>query len=666
MLGVEAVNERALTIVVPIYDHWSSLARCIDALVRHTDPRWMTVLLVNDNGPHGDTIEELVLAEIDGKSWFRYFRNPTNLGFVQTCNRAVFELDTTSNDILLLNSDTVVTAGAIEELVEVLHLDEHHATVCPRTNNASIATMPFARRHGAPAPLTPDASVRVAQAVGHKLPRYMIAPVSVGFCMLIRRSVISTHGLFDEAYGRGYNEENDFCMRINALGYSSLLANWAWVEHVGSTSFATEKHDLDARNAQLLAKRYPHYFPMVHEFLRYGYGPEDHFSEVIADLGDSPRAILIDVHHLSHAHNGSTRLALAFLAWLAENKPDDVTVVIAAQPGTLSFFSLDQYGFATVPYGESTEVFDLLIAIAPVNSFAQLHLLNRRCARWVLCHFDMIAVRALHLLWGDRNRTLSVGLGLNFADVVVPISEFSLADAASYYPARSADLMAKGVPTLIGLTAGVTDFVKPAKAEVQLMGTLERRPFVLVVGNHYPHKQVAAAVNALSQSGICVVAMGPLEGVKPHRDLHIVASGQLSDAGVARLYTEASLVVFPSSFEGFGLPLSEALDAGTPAIVWDAAISREIVAATGAEAAVRFFSSFGELAGVVKQALANESLAAAAQSMKGRMPSMDEYCQTLWNSARELLDRPVDLERLRRRWEVLVTMEQAAHARRGA
>src|SRR5262245_50480857 len=132
-----------VTIVVPIYGDLPALMACVESLKQNVDLKRNRVLLVNDCGPDADVIEASLRARIQGWGSIRYERNERNLGFVGTCNRAVTELDTNENDILLLNSDTVTTPGFLEELSAVLHLSPLNGIVCPRSNNATIASFPF-------------------------------------------------------------------------------------------------------------------------------------------------------------------------------------------------------------------------------------------------------------------------------------------------------------------------------------------------------------------------------------------------------------------------------------------------------------------------------------------------------------------------------------------
>ena len=56
--------------------------------------------------------------------------------------------------------------------------------------------------------------------------------------MYIRRAALADVGLFDaDAFGRGYGEENDFCLRASARGWRHLLACDTFVYHEGAVSF---------------------------------------------------------------------------------------------------------------------------------------------------------------------------------------------------------------------------------------------------------------------------------------------------------------------------------------------------------------------------------------------------------------------------------------------
>ena len=141
-----------------------------------------------------------------------------NLGFVGNCNRVVLELDTTGNDVLLLNSDTIVTAGFLDEMAE-----RPRPLALPRCgrrpqqqrhDRASIPHRRGCRASPARSPLGPRVHAVVVDAApplhgrsgrdGLLLPHPPRADRPV---RALRR-----------AFAPGYGEENDFCLRINEHG----------------------------------------------------------------------------------------------------------------------------------------------------------------------------------------------------------------------------------------------------------------------------------------------------------------------------------------------------------------------------------------------------------------------------------------------------------------
>ncbi len=656
---------RPVTIVVPIYDHWSSLERCIAALITHVDTSVHKVILVNDVGPSVDTIESLVRLAIAGKHGFEYYRNDENLGFLGTCNRAVFELDTSGNDILLLNSDAEMTEGVLEELVEVLYSAEHHGIVCPRSNNATIATVPFFRRSGNEHdPLTEERALQIFNDIKQDLPRYYVSPVSIGFCYLIKRSIIDNHGLFDPAFGTGYNEENDLCMRINAIGYSSLIANHAFVAHLGGASFGERKNELDARNHQILMSRYPFYIDAVENFLANSYAASDVFAEILSEHSGPRRSILIDIHHLSLVYNGSTRYALSFLRTLAEMpRRKNLHIVVAAQVDAIAYFDLTSYGLEFAPYDQVKGVFDVGIALAPVNHVDQLVQMNRHCARWVVSHFDIIASRSWALMLTDPLRPLIVEQSLAYADRVIALSDFTIEDAAAFYP-RVAPLLAERAESVaLGTTRNAAvgeneDHLVEVPLRPEVDALLTRGEYLVILGNFYPHKQVAKAVNALAELGVPMIAFGPLAGVDESETTVVITGGTLSEAQLHRVFENAALMVFPSAYEGFGLPIADAVDFGVPVIAFDTSVAREVTRKLKATKAVAFFSRFSDLPAVITAALADTELRAAAAAMRDNVRGLTPYNKKLWKTAVDLLTEPLDQKRLETRFVAINNLER--------
>ena len=293
-MSAERAGGRPVTVVVPVYGDLESLRTCVASLLEHVDLSRHRILLSNDNGPEADRIEAALLEQIGDRRNIRYSRNPQNLGFVGNCNRAVLELDDSGNDILLLNSDTIVTAGFLDELTAVLAESPTHGAVCPRSNNATIASLPFALRVPS-AGREPARTMEVHAALSALLPRYSYTPTAMGFCLLIRRELIDRFGLFDEAFAPGYGEENDFCLRIGRHGFRSMIAHRALVMHQGARSFTGSRREaLRSAHEKLVVERYPDYTATVRRYIYIERDPVDVFADCLVPAGNSTK-LLVDI-----------------------------------------------------------------------------------------------------------------------------------------------------------------------------------------------------------------------------------------------------------------------------------------------------------------------------------------------------------------------------------
>jgi GT2 family glycosyltransferase/glycosyltransferase involved in cell wall biosynthesis len=249
-------------IVVPVYNAPGDLRNCVESVLAHTRlPH--ALVLIDDASP--DPGVQAYFAELGRRALPQLvlLRNERNLGFTGTANRGMTR---SRGDVVLLNSDAVVTAGWLDALLRCAASDPRIGTVTPFSNNAEIASFPrLCENHAWPDGADPE-PVRAAIAEA-AVPCYPDVPTGVGFCMFVRRALLDAVGPFDAAFGAGYGEENDLCMRALAAGWRNVLCDDAFVLHVGGRSFAGAKETLGVRNTALLVARHPRYLDLVRDFI---------------------------------------------------------------------------------------------------------------------------------------------------------------------------------------------------------------------------------------------------------------------------------------------------------------------------------------------------------------------------------------------------------------
>ncbi len=183
-------------------------------------------------------------------------RNRRNQGFVASANIGIQKAGT--HDVVLLNSDTEVPRGWLQRLAGHAYAKPRVASVSPFSNNATICGYPCIA--GGPPAFGLGVAELDAACQAANAGRSVALPTTVGFCMYIRRAALADIGPFDaETFGRGYGEENDFCLRASARGWQHLLAADTFVYHEGSVSFGANASAAAERGMTLLRERYPNY-----------------------------------------------------------------------------------------------------------------------------------------------------------------------------------------------------------------------------------------------------------------------------------------------------------------------------------------------------------------------------------------------------------------------
>ncbi|WP_234730840.1 glycosyltransferase [Acidocella facilis] len=252
---------KRVAIVMPIYRGVEVTQACIESVLAHRQAETDLLVLINDASP--DEAMAPMLAGYAGLPNVVLLENGDNLGFVGSVNRGLALVK--GSDVLLLNSDTVMFAGGLDELLRVAAADPAIGTVTAMSSNATIFSYPSAElREAALADISwPElAALALAENAG----LCVDVPTGHGFCMLIKAEVMARIGALDEAFGRGYGEENDFCARAAALGYRNVAAGGVIVEHKESISFGNERASLVAQNQPRLNALYPEYTPLIMAF----------------------------------------------------------------------------------------------------------------------------------------------------------------------------------------------------------------------------------------------------------------------------------------------------------------------------------------------------------------------------------------------------------------
>lgn len=154
------------------------------------------------------------------------------------------------------------------------------------------------------------------------------------------------------------------------------------------------------------------------------------------------------------------------------------------------------------------------------------------------------------------------------ADYVVCISESTRAELFRILP----DFPEEKVRVICN---GVSEVFRPLEG-------VTREDFALYVGNRDRYKNFDALMEPLGKLGKRLVIVGPelteseLENLRRHR-VNYEHRGVITDEDLNLLYNRADCLIYPSMYEGFGLPVVEAQKAGCPVIATNTSSLPEVI-----------------------------------------------------------------------------------------
>ena len=262
-----------LSIVIVSFNTRADLEHCLESLTA-APPTTPHEIVVVDNASQDDSVEAV------RRRWpsIQVLPQSKNLGFAGANNVGI---RATSGDlVLLLNSDTVVPAGAIDTLVAELRAHPGAAVAGPRlVDGLGRVELSFGPMISPVAELRQKALIVLHQRGFAPASRWVARATAArryvdwvsGAALLVYRRDAEAVGLLDERYFL-YTEDVDFCAAVRSRGRLVLFTPAASITHLRGRSRATAPAKMNAayRRSQIAfyEKHHPRWAPLLRTYLR--------------------------------------------------------------------------------------------------------------------------------------------------------------------------------------------------------------------------------------------------------------------------------------------------------------------------------------------------------------------------------------------------------------
>lgn len=233
------------SIVLVLYNQIHYTVQCVESIKHQTHIPYELVFV--DNASTDNTQE--YLETLTGAT---IIFNKKNRGFSKGVNQGI--LASTGHQILLLNNDTIVTKNYLKNMLRCLYHHEKTGIVGPMTNRGGD-------RQKIPVELSSREQIReFGEKFNQSNPKWWFQVHWLsGFCMLLKKRVIDTVGLFDERFCFGGAEDIDYSKRARKENYTLMCAGDTFVFHFKNRTFKGEKMNkrkINQMNYRLLREKW--------------------------------------------------------------------------------------------------------------------------------------------------------------------------------------------------------------------------------------------------------------------------------------------------------------------------------------------------------------------------------------------------------------------------
>jgi hypothetical protein len=465
------------------------------------------------------------------------------------------ELESYPRDIVVCFGAFLPPADVVGQLRRTLHQHVMVSAAAPRIAIEPKGHLVAIGRDGCT-----DSPLLVDRKESAALPSVCYSPEQLFPCLCIKDATVGNVGVPDE-FDLFPDLVLAFLRAGRRRGFSVLVDNAAVI----SVSY----YDFDQRKilgeTAKMQQLWPDYEAVKARLERHPAVDDERRLQVPA----SPRnpaglSLLLDCMPMGPIHNGTTEFILGALTGINRTDRFDCAVSAMTSDEAREYHNLNSR-FPAISFVPASEqrLYDVALHLTQAWSLSQIGDLNRRARSIGITILDVIGPDIIYV--GPADTEEAFQFAGEHADGLIYISEFSRQQYRRRY-FTSAEL----IEEVIYLSLDPADYVPiehktPANAE-----------WILLFGNPYDHKDLPRTIEILASAfpfESFKVVGGEMQGVA---NVEGFPSGDLDNSVADNLYRNAKCIIFPSFYEGFGLPVVKGLAHGKTVVARSSRLLHEV------------------------------------------------------------------------------------------
>jgi len=437
--------------------------------------------------------------------------------------------------------------GCLEVMTSCLYAADKHSIVCGQEIENRKSLIETAKKY-------------------LKSDDYTVTIYASADCLLIKRPVINTFGFLDTSYSSLRYAILDYYCRLNAYGFSAVIANQALFSYLSGDAHTNGKNTAESNaDRELFLSRYDYREEKESRFSLQDFNPIISFLKLIDNEYYPKKRILFDCSIMPPFHCGTSEFQISVFEAFYRLYKDKYDIYLYTNREADEYHKLS-CKYKNVVYPDTlTGVYHLGFASYQLTKYENISLLSKHCLKIIQVVFDVIAVRIDEHLHVVANN--SAELGFRLSDGIVFISEYSKNDFLSCYGLQdySDSINLKVIYPATGI-----------KTQAENECKLPFDEYFLVIGNSNKHKALKETVDVISKVKENFIFIGYDEDKSVTSNIHCYKSGDLKEDFITYLYSRCKAVIFPSMYEGFGLPVVIGLKNKKQIILNDNKLTREL------------------------------------------------------------------------------------------